>query len=99
MRTESQTSNIDDLKKASERAGEGLFTRICSDSTRGSNFKLEEDLRFKLETRVKVSNLRMVRDWNKLPRVVVHTPPLAVFKAILDGSNLAYWSIPWQGEY
>jgi len=30
------------LKEAYKKAGEGLFTRTCSDRTRGNGFKLEE---------------------------------------------------------
>lgn len=73
--------------------------RVCSDITRDNNFKLKEDS-FRLDISVKISNLRMVRDWNKLLREAVDT--LAVFKAILEGalSNLVYWkvSLPVAGK-
>ena len=77
------------LKGAYRKAGEGLFTRACSDRTRVNGFKLEED-RFRLDKRKKFFTVRVVRHWSRLPREVVAAPSLAVFKARLDGawSNL-----------
>jgi len=40
------------LKGAGKKAGEGLFTRSCSDRTRVHGFKLKED-RFRLDIRKK----------------------------------------------
>ncbi|KFV19926.1 Armadillo repeat-containing protein 4, partial [Tauraco erythrolophus] len=68
------------LKGAYRKAGEGLFTRACSDRTRGNGFKLKEG-RFQLARRKKFFTLRVMRHWNRLPREVVDAPSLTEFKA------------------
>jgi len=40
------------LKGTYKKAGEGLFTRVCRDRTRGNGFKLKEG-RFRLDRRKK----------------------------------------------
>ena len=77
------------LKGAYTKAREELFTRACSDRTRGNSFKVKEG-RFMLDIRKKFFTLWAVRHWKRLPREVVDAPFLAVFKARLDGalSNL-----------
>jgi len=77
------------LKGVYRKDGEGLFTRVCSERTRGNGFKLKED-RFRLDIRKKFFTMRVVKQWYRLPREVVDAPSLEVFKARLDGalSNL-----------
>ena len=66
-----------------------FFTRAGSDRTRGNDLKVKEG-RFRLDRRKEFFTMRVVRQWNRLPREAVTAPSLAVFKARLDGalSNL-----------
>ncbi|KAK4824279.1 hypothetical protein QYF61_012839 [Mycteria americana] len=77
------------LKGTYKKAGERLFTRACSDRTRGNGFKVKEG-RLRLDIRKKFFTMRVVRHWNTLPREATDASTLAVFKARLDGalSNL-----------
>jgi len=70
---------------ADRKDGEGLFTRVCSDRTRGNGSNLKEG-RLRLDTRKKFFPMRMVRPWPRLPREAVAAPSLAGFKARLDGA-------------
>jgi len=77
------------LKGAYKKAGKGLFTRACSNRTRGNGFKMKEN-RFRLDIRNKIFTMRVVRHRYMLPREAVDALSLEVFKARLDGalSNL-----------
>jgi len=73
------------LKGAYRKDGEGFFTRMCSDRTRGNGCKLKEG-RFSLDIRKKFFTVSVVKHWHRLPREAVDAPSLATFKARLDGA-------------
>jgi len=74
-----------DLKRACKKDGDRLFSRACSNRTRGDGFKLKEQ-RFRLDLRQKFFTLRVVRPWPRLPRQVVDAPSLETSQARLDGA-------------
>jgi len=73
------------LKRACRKDGEGLFTRVCIDRTRGNGCKLKEG-RFRLDIRKKFFTMGVVKNWNRLLTEAVYPPSLAAFKARLDGA-------------
>jgi len=69
---------------AHKKAGDGLFTRACSDRTRGNGFRLKEG-RFRLHISKKFFTMRAVRYWNRLPREIVAAPSLEVLRPVWMG--------------
>ncbi|XP_053912883.1 uncharacterized protein LOC128850991 [Cuculus canorus] len=86
------------LKGAYRRAGEGLFTKACSDRAKGNGFKLDRG-RFRLDMRKNFFTIREMRHWNRLPREAVDASSLEMFNARLDGASgsLIWWDVPAYG--